>query len=496
MKKKLDKKNHSLKLRWLILLIFPIGWWFTIGHFQSMTPLADRFTDLTFISFVASFFILYKLKGDLAKEAHLWTIYFILLVGHYIQFYLMIYWKHIGDINLEIIFSESVVSLLSSLDIVINVYTLSTLALCSFAIAVYFISKSKNNAKHSYKYIQFDEESEKVIYFPKKNFLFICTVLLIVISITLLFIYADLRVNARVNEMGLGGTVLKYKLTGILVYGNELVIPGFFILLIFFADQINEKATLNISIGFYLFHAVFFSVFTTSKAPIPIAIISLAAIWILSGRLTPVRRSLIIAGLTLIPLIFGTAMTLRFMREVGEIGQFKNVPAAIEFLFSDDNFRLVKSQFALITRIAGTDTLLEITRYDPASKLYQIYSYLLDNNFHIGRLYKLEVKGYPDIAGVGFSPGLLGCFYLLSGNQIIVSMCMFIYTFFWHIIFKFIVSKPLVVKPVAIAQVSLFIVNITSEGTLFKLPFQIFLMFCMIVLVELASRKIMGASIK
>jgi hypothetical protein len=209
-----------------------------------------------------------------------------------------------------------------------------------------------------------------------------------------------------------------------------------------------------------------------------------------------VRRSLIIAGLTLIPLIFGTAMTLRFMREVGEIGQFKNVPAAIEFLFSDDNFRLVKSQFALITRIAGTDTLLEITRYDPASKLYQIYSYLLDNNFHIGRLYKLEVKGYPDIAGVGFSPGLLGCFYLLSGNQIIVSMCMFIYTFFWHIIFKFIVSKPLVVKPVAIAQVSLFIVNITSEGTLFKLPFQIFLMFCMIVLVELASRKIMGASIK
>lgn len=484
--------NKFIKWRWLILLIFPIGWWLTIDYFRYSIPESNKFSDLTIISFAASCLVLYKLKGEIAKELHLWSIYLILLIGHYVKFYLMMYWYHLNSSHLEI-FSKLVIFLLSSPKIVIEAYTVATIALCAFASALCLTMTISTKSLLPHQRIQqFNQSRFK---FQHRRWIIACGIIWVVISAVILFLYTDLRVNARVDTNGLGGTILKYKLGGILTYSNRLLIPAVFLMLIFLADTFNDRTSSIIIVTAYFVQVALFGFISTSKASIPSAMISLAILWALSGHFTPVRRTLFLAGLTLLPFIFGLTMILRSMREVGEVGHLINLPVAIEVLLSDRNPVLSNSQFTFITRFNGIDTLLPIVKYNPSLNMDKTLEFLQKNDFSVNELYSREVIGYPDVFGVGFSPGLTGCFYLLSGNQIFLGVLIFLYTLLWHILFRYVSNRALVIQPLAITQVSLMAAFTTSEGSINLLPYQLFISLVVIAVGEFSIRFFMQISI-
>ncbi|MEL6815389.1 MAG: hypothetical protein AAFP03_11315, partial [Cyanobacteria bacterium J06598_3] len=130
----------------------------------------------------------------------------------------------------------------------------------------------------------------------------------------------------------------------------------------------------------------------------------------------------------------------------------------------------------------------EIIIYNPAANFGEIYSFLFDNGFHIGEFFKTEVRQHSAAVGVGFAPGLVGCFYLLTGSGPAVTVLALVYTFFWDKIFTFTSNLAYITQPMAVAQICLISAANTTEGTLFKLPLQLLIVGVVIVSGEMAVR--------
>jgi hypothetical protein len=488
------KKSVLIQLRWIILLLFPIGWWLTRKSFPESLAFQEKFTDLTGISFVASFFILSRLKlSKFQNEGHLWTIYLIFLIGHYIKFYLMMYWKVTGNKNLTTIYLPSTVSLLSSPEIVINAYTITTVSLCAFSIGVYFATKNiKLTLIENYLQQQF---SQVVFQSRYKKWLTIYVFIGILISLFLLYIQSEFRIGARIDPTNLGSQ-LPFKLTGIIHYSNSLLIPAIFLLLIFLADKFNNRLALRIGVVFYFIHAAMATVITTSKGPIPMAMASLAIVWGLSDRFTRGRRTIFIAAIPLLSFVFSIASSLRALREIGEVGSLAKLPEAIAALSELSQDGSSSSSLVFVTRVIGVENLFNISSYfnfyDVQSNPNWTQEILFNSQLDINDFFAIKVLGIKKLIGLGVSAGLTGSFYLVVANIWLVGLCIFIYTILWHTIFQRISNMPLVTKPIALAQICVLAAGATSEGSLNALPYQIVLILGIILLGECAARILLG----
>jgi len=488
------KKDILSQLRWIILLLFPIGWWVTRKSFPESLAFQEHLTDLTTVSFVASFFILSRLKlRKFEKEGHLWAIYLIFLIGHYIKFYLMMYWKVTGNKNLTTIYLPSTVSLLSSPEIVINAYTITTVSLCAFSIGVYLATKTSKASLITNHLLQ--HFSQITVRSRYKKWLLVYVFIAIFTSGILLYIQALFRIGARIDPTN-SGSQLPFKLTGIIHYSNSLLIPAIFLLLIFLADKFNNRLALRTGIVFYFIHAAMATVITTSKGPIPMAMASLAIVWGLSGRFTPGRRTIFIAAIPLLSSVFSIASSLRALREVGEVGSLAKLPEAIAALSELSNDGSSSSSLVFVTRVIGVENLFNISSYfdlyNIQSNLNWTQEILFNSELDINDFFATEVLGVKKLIGLGISAGLTGSFYLVLANVWLVGLCIFIYTILWHTIFYHVSNMPLVTKPIALAQICVLAAGATSEGSLNALPYQIILILGIILLGECAARILLG----
>jgi hypothetical protein len=73
--------------RWSLLIIFPLGWAVTCGHFGNSSL---EYALLNALSFVACVWFLAPLKGSIRTNLAAWTIFGVLLIIYYIKFYLIV----------------------------------------------------------------------------------------------------------------------------------------------------------------------------------------------------------------------------------------------------------------------------------------------------------------------------------------------------------------------------------------------------------------------
>jgi hypothetical protein len=336
------------------------------------------------------------------------------------------------------------------------------------------------------------------IHSPYKKWIILYIVFWIIITTFLLFLQADLRLGARIGP-NFSNPNLPFKLSGIIHYSNTLLAPAVFAFLIFIADEFNNKLALRIGVIAYFLHAVIATVITTSKAPLPMAMLTLAIIWGLSGRLNPGRRNLFLAALPFLSFIFSVVSSLRELREVGEVGSLAKLPDAIAALSDPKNNISSSSKFVLITRIQGIDTLLEIVHYCVSQNITfdfdRIYSILFNSQSDLNAYFATQVLGITSLTGLGVSAGLTGSFYLLFCSSYIVGLAIFFYAMLWHILFQIFSNMPLVIKPIALAQICVLAAATTSEGSLDAAPYQILVVVGIIFIEEALARFLLNASL-
>ena len=77
-------------IRWLLLVIFPIGWYLS---YDLLSSELEYYLLLTLVAVLSSAFILMMLRGSIKQQIHLWIIFILYLIGYYVKFYILCYMK-------------------------------------------------------------------------------------------------------------------------------------------------------------------------------------------------------------------------------------------------------------------------------------------------------------------------------------------------------------------------------------------------------------------
>ena len=131
--------NWRMIAVFLLSAIPLIGWGLCRGTMGATIEDSQVIWDWTIISEVASLVILFSLKGEFESRAHLWVIYLTYLIGHYVQFYALLYWNSKGSDNILLILSRHNQSLQLSSALMLNIYRISSVGLCASAISFLLI---------------------------------------------------------------------------------------------------------------------------------------------------------------------------------------------------------------------------------------------------------------------------------------------------------------------------------------------------------------------
>ena len=498
-----QKMNTSLmKLNWRLLIsvflvLTPILGWFRCRLAMDFGIYYNNlFFEWSIISAVLSSWILHSLRGDITERAHLWVIYITYLIGHYIQFYTLIYWYFTNNNNFYLILARVNYSFNITPESMLKIYTVSTIGLLGLAIAFFIIrirlfSKFSNNNSvlSKRKYLNSIKTDLPEVISQRTNIavrksLVNYAIIVAIIGFTLLLLTIFLNIGARVDAAtGLGRIRLPFKLVGIITYSNKLLIPSISLMLIYLSDMFRVRKAIQISCTFYFLHSLIYSIISTGRSPILVALFSFATISAFSKKLSRSRVVFLVSAFFSLPLFFGIVTTLRFMREVGEVGSIFKVNEALSVLFSNEQLIDTKYLFFLVTRLNGAGTLVNVENIRAKFGSDYILNLLIENNFDFASVFTKQILQNTSF-GFGASPGLTGALSMISNNLFVICCGVILHVILWNFIFKWFSRMNLKAKPMALAQVSILAGFYTSAGTFDKIPLHSALIICIIFICE------------
>lgn len=481
-------KRKESKIHWLLLAIFPLGWWVTYGFFQERLL---SYTLLSLVSFIACSVVLGKFQMEMMKEIHLWIIFLLFLVGYYVKFYVLLYLVQTDSTDLLVpSFGQGIYSLISE-TILLEAYQFVTLVFIALCISLAVLLTMGDKARHADTPLYQENDADPIIVVRQGSL-----ILFLSIPILLSLITAYLQESTGIGVTSSVEVVLPYRLAGAIQYIRTDFIPILFLLMIWLADRIKNRLVLIMSVLFHLLHGATSSLLSTSKSGFALAVISLLILWLVSGNFSKIRRNYLLALVPLVILLSGVLSISRGIRNTGDVGTLDSLPTAVFDLFSYAGpiETFMRLALALLLRINGIDPLLYIVRYQPSFDLGRTWSILaeapIDVNYMYGQLV-LDVTS-PDLIGVAFSISLLGFFYFVFGNQLATIVGVSCYTLFWHVLFRKIAAAHFILSRVIFTMLAIMLALFTSEGSLQALPIRLFLLLIAGILGESLIRRLVG----
>ena len=459
--------TYNLKINSYILFIpfiflIPIGWFLTKEIFEQNS---FQYLILSVIAQISVFFALKKLTIKPSKNIHFWIIFIIILSGYFLKFYIY----SVALFNSELSdFFEKLNPLLGDFmydsDALINYFALITATLFTFTFSIYIFKPITNRIVFygNKKDFKLDKLERFLIEIKIRKYLFITFLG------SLLVLY--LSYSYKIGIPGEEPLFLPFKLAGVINLTQKLLIPIFYLILVYLSDIYKLKNLNYTSILSYGLYALISAYITTSRAEIIFPVIVIFLYWIEIGKF---KKSWIKYLLILIPIIIVFYALLGIYRQISAMG------IGVKELFDSDLFFLLQD-FGLETsniaagiifflgfflRIQGADSLIYIMDYYDkfsTTRLFDILTGLERSSY----LYTDKVLDYDLSLGTLFSPSLLGFFYMLFPSLIMVCFAIYIYTYFWHKVYQYAYSINKFMFPATIPFLTISLIYFTMEGTL------------------------------
>jgi hypothetical protein len=460
----------KLEVRWFLLAVFPIGWYVS---FELLAADRAYYTILTVVAFLSASLILKMLHGPVEREIHLWIIFILLLFGYFIKFYILCYFKlDISNSYLGLLDVSGVE--LDHANLIINYYEIITIIFFVFALLIAALTNVVNFSARRSRVYKLISTRITIQEFKVKwllAFSIACFIVLIYLQLSLGLGFVS-GADRQVSQ-------LPYRLAGIIMTIYLGVIPLLLLIAIWLADITRSNYLVKLTVGSYLLFGIVAGLLSTSKAPLISVLISLVVLWLVTGKLTRKRLLLLLSIVPFILIFNGFLSINRMIRSVNlDLGIFEIMWMTFSALLSIDTRLLVDEEsvgiianyLALIMRIDSADSLMNIINHTPSFSLDRTWYLLFISPDSIGTIYAEDVRGIVLQTGMALSPSLLGYFYLVFGNVILVCFGMILYTLVWHMLFRTLFRFKLLFEPIAS---SLLVVNLaiyTIGGALESMP--------------------------
>lgn len=465
--------------RWLWLLVCPIGWFQVHSLFVGEQ---EAFAVVTLLS-TALVAMALRALGPLGKQTvHLWLLLALYMLGYYIKFYVMGYFKldEAEDYLSKVYPLES--SHFDNSSLLMSYNWLVTEGLGALVAA--FILLSRAEARHGSVVPIVRATLPKV---PAGGIRALLS-LAIVLTIILAYIQVMLGIGF-VSGSERQVEALPYRLAGIIMTVYYGALPLAFLAALWLADASREWRLARVIVLAYLAFGLTTALLSTSKALLTSTVISMTVLWLVTGRLSRQRLALILAIVPFIALLNVFLSMNRVLRAVNpDLSIFDVMVTALGDIFSgqtainaDDSSGGVMAFLAVVMRMNGADSLLNIVNFDPHLSFDQVAQVLWATPGGISVFYGQDVLGNMSEYDVAFSPSLMGFLRVALDEPWAVCLGLVLYAGLWHAVFRVAVRLGLMVEPLLLSMLIVLLGQYTSEGTLDSLPERIGLtmLFCL-----------------
>lgn len=446
--KALSKNYNNQKSRWLLLLIFVLGYITTFPIFEYY---ALEYFLLTILSLFCSILLLWVLKQPFQVTLPYWIVFLIFLVAYYFKFYFIINFPEL-PFDQHILVVESI----TSTEALISAYASTTYGFSAYCIVSWFLLSGLLKKEKILP--------EKMLYERKLSsirFSFVISVSVLV-AIPLMIITTLITHSLKIAVMGAESVYLPFKLAGIIYYTRTMFIPIILTMLIWSGKQINSRFWVVSGVILLVFHGISEMIIRQTKSGL-LVLLPIFFIYLLHDKRLKkeIIKYFLILSILLI-LLYPIALTYRFMG--GEVNITDILTTMLEFMNSGSlSFFVISEAFKMfLMRITGIEHLV-------------VYNY--ENIFPLGwqawEIITLPrgLSGFVTVEVYGFSPdaphstatSFFGWFYLIGGN-FSITLGTILFTIFTGFLWRIIKRMSLYCLPIAQAWFLWLLLLIVVDG--------------------------------
>lgn len=446
---------RSRSRHWVMFLVaVVVCLFFGVGYLSTRQFFSDNewsYLLLSFASLLGCLLLLRRLKRSIRDTFPIWILLLVFGVGYFLQFFLLapdpmaftgqvVMVQHVGWPDL------------------MKAYTTTVLAFLAFCItACWLLARTKQGKRDS----STRAARETMTLEGAKSL--VEWLLVVILPLELILGYIEWAANFAV--MGGNNASLPFHLAGIVYYTRTALLPALILLLIWIADHRGLRKYFKLGVALLLAHGVLDALLRSSRSALFFTLLGLFFLLILTDRFTRRRKQMVVAGILLSLLLFPVITAYRYARLAGNVSDLtpaleKGVTAvadkgAFGNLLSD-------TWFTLIFRVTGLDSLMQMVASDqrPIGLLHAHEVTAVFNN---------QVMNIPVIVNNSYAPSLVGWFYFVGGNWLVV-IGIASFTASVQSVWGAVRSSNLQSRWIAQALILLLLVYMAADGVLELLP--------------------------
>jgi hypothetical protein len=288
--------------------------------------------------------------------------------------------------------------------------------------------------------------------------------LLLVVILPLELILGYIEWAGNVAVMGGNNASLPFHLAGLVLYTRTTLLPALILLLIWIANHPGLRMYFNLGVALLLVHGVLDALLRSSRGALFFSLLGLFFLLTLTDRFTRRRKQMVVAGILLSLLLFPVITAYRYARLAGNVTDVtlaleKGVTAvADKGTFGD---LLSDTGLTLFFRVTGLDSLLVMVATDQ-QPIGLLHAHEVTPVFN-------QVMNVPLNANNSVAPSLVGWFYLVGGNWLVV-VGIASFTAGVQLVWGAVQSSNLQSRWVAQPLILLLLVYTAADGVLELLP--------------------------
>lgn len=449
------RKNY--RTRWLLPLIFFIGYVLTFSSFDNF---AVTYFSLTIVSIVALCLLLFRLNRPLEFTLLFWTILIFFVVAYYFKFYWILLFPATGKFV-----PPNTVSLLHSKSALISAFTVTTYAFSAFCLTSWFlIGKLIKRPKKSYFKKVSMHTNSVASYRSVASVLLLITPFLIISTSFIMY-------KTGISVMSSDSVYLPFRLAGWIFYSRILLIPAFLLLLIWCSEQADQRKWVIAGFALLLLEGLGDMVLRSSRGGLALLLLPLGFLFLISGhKIRKLYLMFIAGGLVLVMILFPVISKYRYLRS-GTSGNIVSLLSEsteiVKADFSTLSEILVSGGISVLQRFSGVEMLLILAGLDIQPLGWHVWD-VLNTPGGIPHYVTFDILRFPSRSIVSVGPSLVGWFYLVGGNALVV-VGIGVFTLIVFLLWRMLFWMRLRSLPVAQSLFLMFLLTVVMGGRLFSL---------------------------
>lgn len=394
-----NSQNNIEKMRWLLLLVFIIGYAITYERFAYI---ASDYLIYNVLALFSCAILLSQIKSYEVYYSAIWLTLGIFLIVYFIRFY----WIVVDPLPVKIMLHTPVYKKMIHDTALFEGFRISVISFVTLSLSVaalLFFSRQKKSFVR-----QIGDSVTDFYWFTAKSLALLLPLLMLAL--------AFISHKYHIGEMGAdSGEPLPFRLKGVIFYARFIIIPLLIIWLIYLSGRSGHIVVARLGIAFLMMHGVIDMFLRGSRSSLLLSVLLLVFL-VMSGGLKLHRNEkiaaffVLLAGLFMVPVM----TEYRMHRVVEHLPVMDAILTSLSIIGNEWWATLFRGIEFVLFRMPGIEAVSAMVSLDTEPLGIRTIE-ILQNKQGIAGYLTHDVYGITRDSNTLSAPSFVGWFYLVGG---------------------------------------------------------------------------------